>query len=122
MRQILHIAALTAFLAGIIAPACGFAWGNNGGGKYSVIEICTANGYESRIVENDQEPSTPNHKMVDQCQFCFSSAHLTGFISDALSIEEFKTHALKLNYARYETSLLSRFTSHEEPRGPPALI
>ena len=71
MRNIVHFIVIFTFALGIIAPACGFAWS----GKYSVIEICTANGYEARIVANDEEPNTPNHQMSDQCQFCFSNAH-----------------------------------------------
>ena len=119
MRQTFHILALIAFLLGIIAPACGFAWN----GKYSVVEICTAQGYESRIVINNEEPAnTPKHQMADQCQFCFSSVHVTGFVPNSILFEGFKAYALKLSYIQYEISLLSRLTSHEQPRGPPTLV
>lgn len=121
MRQTLQILTLSAFLLGIIAPACGFAWGN-GDSKYSVIEICTANGLESRLVADNENPDTPPHQTTDQCQFCFSNTHLTSFAPEAIAIEEFKADALKLSYAQYEMLLLSRLTSYEQPRGPPTFV
>ncbi len=118
MRHTLHILTLTVFLLSIIAPACGFAWN----GAYSVIEICTADGYESRIVANDQEPNTPDHDIADQCQFCFANAHLTSIIPNVTPLTKLQAYALKLQYALYEVNVQTRLTSHEQPRGSPSLV
>lgn len=120
MKQTLHILTLTAFLLGIIAPACGFAWG----GKYSLIEICTANGVETRLIANDDPPSdeAPAPMMEDKCQFCFANANLTAFLPDNLSIEYSLAYADKLKFIAYRLSVFSRDTSHEQPRGPPTFI
>lgn len=119
MKNSLHIFVLTAFLLSVIAPACGFSWG----GKFSVIEICTAQGIETRVVENDQNPDDqPSHQMADQCQFCFASANLTNFLPEAIAAEKIKATAEKARFRAYEISYLSHVTSHEEPRGPPTLV
>ncbi len=119
MKNYLHILALSAFLLSIIAPACGFMWG----GKYNVIEICTAQGIETRVVESDQSSDkTPDHQMADQCQFCFASANLSGFLPESIKMEEVKSTTDKIRFHLYEISALSRITSHEEPRGSPTLV
>ena len=64
-QKLCHFFILTAFLLGIIAPACGFAWN----GKFSVIEICTAKGIEQKIVSNDDLP--PKHPLA----FCVAVIH-----------------------------------------------
>ena len=119
MRRYLHILTLIAFLGSVIAPACGFSWG----GKYSVIEICTAQGIEARVVSNEQNPDkSPDHKTTDQCQFCFASTNLTSFLPPIIMVSENSHDLEKLRLQSYEVSSLSRFTSYEEPRGPPALV
>lgn len=74
MKRFLHVFVLIAFLTGIIAPACGFAWG----GKFSVVEICTAQGIEQKIVESDDEEQSPSAH--EECLFCFQSANMNGFL------------------------------------------
>jgi len=117
MKNIIHFTTIFTFALSIIAPACGFAW--NSSGDYSVIEICTANGYESRLVENNQD--TPEHEMKEQCQFCFAKAHLNGLIP-ILATERFYSYQAQYTFNQYEIILLSRSTSHEQPRGPPLLF
>ena len=119
MKQTLHIIVLTAFLGGIIAPACGFAWG----GKYSVIEICTAQGLESRIVDNDSNSdNNPAQKMADQCQFCFSQAHLSAFLVNERVLEQAYFAAEKIRFNLYKTIYLSRRHSDHAARAPPAFV
>ena len=107
MKNIIHFMTIFTFALGIIAPACGFAWSSSG--DYSVIEICTANGYESRIVENDQD--APEHEMKEQCQFCFTNAHLNGLIP-TLQIEKLYSYQAQYIFNQYETFLLSLSLIH----------
>lgn len=118
MIKTLHILTIIAFMAGIIAPACGFAWG----GKYSVIEICTDQGIESRIVAENETPSDEAPMAKDQCQFCFANAHINALIPASHVDIARENHALSLQFALYEAMLLSRLTSHEQPRGPPNFV
>ena len=104
-----------AFLGGIIAPACGFAWG----GKYSVIEICTAQGFETKIVDNDQDQ--PQH-IADQCQFCFANAHLTSFLPKTTNIETVVFYTNKIRFNQYETVFLSRVQHDHAARAPPSIV
>ena len=116
MKNKLHILVLIAFLGGIIAPACGFAWG----GKYSVVEICTAQGFENRIVMNDEQELP--HQMQEQCEFCFTHQNVAAFLPDTQKIEPY-LHTFERNrIAQYEDILLSRSIDHTSPRGPPSYI
>jgi len=116
IRAILHFFVMAAFLGGIIAPACGFMWGGN----FSVIEICTAQGLENRIVTNDQnEGDIPAHKTADQCQFCFSHANLVADIAPDFSLETIQFQAEKLKFRAYEDIVLSKLKTNISSRGPP---
>ena len=119
MRQTLCLFILISFVGGIIAPACDFLWGE----KYSVIEICTLNGLETRVVGNDQSPSDDQAPSIDRnCEFCFQNANFAGHIPTAATIEKLGFSALKLRFQSYETALLSRTTSQHSARGPPSLV
>ena len=119
MGKTLHIVVLAAFLLGIIAPACGFSWG----GKYSVVEICTAKGLESRVIaDNSNSSDAPDHKTKEKCQFCFTHANLAGHMPQAVILEPLKFQAEKLKFALYETITLSRVGSNLSARGPPVLV
>lgn len=118
MRQSFHILTLIAFLGSVSAPACGFSWG----GKFSVIEICTSQGIETRVVDNGQAPdNSPNHKTTDKCPFCFASATLTGFLPDAVTIEALNFSIEKFKFDLYETIILSRTANNLSARDPPVL-
>jgi len=67
---------LIAFLAGVIAPACGFSWNGQGNNNYSLVEVCTTEGIEMKVVENDTAPSTPHEQASEDCQFCFQNHHV----------------------------------------------
>lgn len=116
MTQKLHIIVLLAFLTGIIAPACGFMWGGN----YSVIEICTSNGIENRVIANDDQPSTPQTQ--DQCEFCFTSANLTAFLMPEGRHTKIAYAAEKIRFEQYEDIVLTRFQTNISSRGPPSFI
>jgi hypothetical protein len=118
MKAILHIFILIAFLAGIIAPACGFMWG----GQYSVIEICTAQGIETRIVANEDQPSAPMPNMANDCAFCFASANMVSFLPEATAIERQAFRAEKIRFGQYENIVLARLNTNISSRGPPAVI
>jgi len=122
MKKGLHFIVLTTFLVGVLAPACGFSWGPNGGGQYSVVEICTTQGIESRVVQNEEEPTNNPINYEEQCQFCFSSANLNALIPD---LQAFETHLFVFEKARfhdYEIILLSRLTHDHAARAPPVFI
>jgi len=115
-----HIFVLLAFLGGIIAPACGFAWG----GKYSVVEICTTEGIESRVVNNDQQPENsdfPTH-FEEQCQFCFAQTNLTAFLPHNEHIETAFFIKDKIRFRHYDALLQSHLTRDNIARAPPILI
>lgn len=116
MKKGLHIAVLLAFLVGVIAPACGFAWG----GKYSVVEICTAQGMESRIVENEEDPSLPHYE--EQCQFCFAQANIKSFLSVSVELEQRLSVFERVQFGQYQEILLSRLSHDNAARAPPAFI
>lgn len=118
MTQKLHILVLIAFLAGIIAPACGFMWG----GQYSVIEICTTDGIESRVVMNEGQQNSPHQNMQDQCEFCFSNANIISFLPSKIIISQNENYAEKLRFRDYESIALSRLNTDTSPRGPPIFI
>ena len=115
MRNYLHILTLIAFLGGVIAPACGFSWGGN----FSVIEICTAQGFETRVINNEETPDAPTPTMGGDCQFCFANANLTSFLPENISVEVRYAYAEKITYSLYEVILLSRTTRNGQPRAPP---
>lgn len=111
-----HFFVLFAFLVGIIAPACGFAWN----GKYSVIEICTTEGIESRVVKNDEQPEKSH--ISEQCQFCFAQANLKSFLPEVKTIEKTQFTYQKTQFQQFETVFLSRRTNDHAARAPPAFI
>jgi len=116
MKQALHILIAIAFLGGIIAPACGFSWG----GKYSVVDICTAQGIESKIVANEGNSDTPLPQMADECQFCFSNANLTGLIPLNAQMQAAEFYSDKIRAAQYKSIYLSRYYEDHAARAPPA--
>ena len=120
MIKQLHLFVLISFLLGIVAPACGFAWGNNGGGKYSVVEICTAQGIENRVVESEDQQNTP--MMAEQCEFCFASANLKSFLPSTTSFETVFFEYLKAKtYSVYISN--DKFLSFDHtPRAPPVFV
>ena len=117
MRQLAHLFILISFLAGVIAPACGFSWG----GKFSVIEICTAAGIESRIVENTQnrQNDTPEHDTSEQCQFCFQNANIKNTLSTPTQTNKVIVSLERIKHAQYETIILSSQREPQTLRGPP---
>ena len=77
MRQTTLSLIIFSFMLGFIVPACGFMWG----GKYSVIEICTDQGIEQRLVSDDTNPTQPTHDQSSKkCDFCFKTTHLNSYI------------------------------------------
>ena len=118
MKSSLHIFVAFAFLTGILAPACGFSWG----GKYSVVEICTTEGIEQRVVDNGQQPDNngdPTPTMKDNCAFCFASANVKFFAPENISLEKLQFSAEKIRFNLYETIYLSRASVSGQPRAPP---
>lgn len=119
MSKYLHILILIAFLGGIIAPACGFSWG----GKYSVVEICTAQGIELKLVDGEGQPA-PKHtpKIKDQCQFCVNHQHLAKAITSDPILIHFAYTQEKLRFSSFETAFLKRFETPIHARAPPVLV
>ena len=118
MKNFCHSVILLCFLAGVLAPACGFSWG----GKYSVVEICTSQGIEQRVVDaTPEDDSDPAQTMAEKCQFCFATANMKAFLPADLAMAQATVSVQKQRVERYTLIVLSRPTSHEEPRGPPVL-
>lgn len=118
MKNYLHILTLTAFLLGVIAPACGFAWG----GTLNVIELCTDKGIEFRIIANNkQKDKNPVPMVADECQFCFTNTTLTNFLPENVSIKIKYNNTEKQQYSLYEVVLLSHSTRSKKSRAPPIL-
>lgn len=119
MLKIFKLITLIAFITGLIAPACGFAWG----GKYSVITICTDKGFESRVIaDNDQDNNAPSPLLHEKCQFCFSNHHVVAFLPPAPAQ---KTQIIALEkhiFSQHDVVLLSKFHSKVRPRAPPFLV
>lgn len=115
-----HFFVLLAFLAGIIAPACSFAWGGIGAGKFSVVEICTAQGIESRIVENDQDPERP--MAHEQCQFCFAQANFQSLMPVLAQFEQKIVAIERLKLRHYQAILFSRLSQGHAARAPPLFV
>lgn len=119
MKNFVHSAVLIIFLLGIIAPACGFAWG----GQYSVIEICTAQGFETKIVENGQKPDgAPHHKMAGECQFCFSNAHVTSFIPEISVVTSLAYDSLDKKIYLNTLKRAQRLSFDHSARAPPSAL
>jgi hypothetical protein len=120
MRKLTQLFILISFLVGVIAPACGFSWS----GKFSVIEICTAQGIESRIVENSQndQNDAPKHQISELCQFCFQNAHLKDTLPSPQQINTTFVSIERATSAQYETFILNNWRRSQTLRGPPALI
>lgn len=110
MKPVLHIFILLAFVMGIIAPACGFAWG----GKYSVVEICTTDGIESRVVENEEQEHAPS--MSEDCAFCFASANIKSFLPHHNAVEKIHFSAEKIRFQQFEIVYLSRISKSSPAR------
>jgi len=119
MRQATLSLIILSFMLGFIAPACGFMWG----GQYSVIEICTTQGIEQRIVLNDTNPTQPNHdheQSTEECEFCYKNANLGSYLLNsniitALIFEQ-KT---KITFAR-QNKLAEALSTVHLARGPPS--
>ena len=120
MRKYAHLFVLISFLAGVIAPACGFSWG----GKFSVIEICTAEGIESRIVEKTKngQNDLPQHKTSEQCQFCFQNANIKNILPTPIQVNKIIVATERIKNAQYETIVLNTERKPQTLRGPPTLI
>ena len=116
MKPVLHIFILLAFVLGIIAPACGFAWG----GKYSVVEICTLDGIESRVVENEQKEHAPS--MGEDCAFCFASTNVKNFLPNHNAVEKIHFSAEKIRFRQFEIVYLSHTSKSDPARAPPTSI
>jgi len=114
MKKGLHFIVLITFLVGVLAPDCGFAWG----GKFSVVEICTTEGIESRIVEGKQDPNTQHAS--EQCQFCFAQAK--ALIPDLQTFETQISVFAKVQFQHYKALLLSRLSNDHAARAPPTFI
>ena len=118
MKNFTHSFILLCFLVGVVAPACGFSWG----GKYSVVEICTAQGIEQRVVDTAPTDDSSPHKTVgEDCQFCFAAANMKAFLPADMPVMKAAVSLQKQRINHYTLIVLSRTTSHEEPRGPPVL-
>lgn len=119
MKRSCHLFVIFCFLAGVIAPACGFSWGNN----FDVIEICTTQGIESRIVQNSpQNPNSPEHQTKDQCEFCFQNANLKAMMPASINALNPYLSIQKAQFHSYESDFLSKTKQPQSLRGPPALI
>ena len=119
MKHATHLLVLVCFVVGLMAPACGFAWGGN----YSVVEICTANGIESKVVESGDDPDAPTpHSMAEKCPFCLQKTKSDALAVDANTVSHaYAAHSYKI--AALHTQFLKEqlYTAHT-PRGPPASI
>lgn len=117
MNKKIHLITLLAFLLGLLAPACGFAWG----GKYNVVDICTTAGIETKIIaDSSDEQNTPS-TVKDDCQFC----------SNAQNIDKIAGYTNGYNngfkLATVYTALLLDVLEYNQPqyyqsRAPPTLI
>lgn len=125
MNNFITFITVITFTLGIIAPACGFAWNKN---DYSVIEICTVNGIENRIVSNDEAPNNaPNnvpaeHQTSEQCQFCFAQNNLEAHKAPSSLVLNSEFVAQKIKAVQFETTFLSKTRSPQSTRAPPALL
>ena len=66
MNKNIHLITLLAFIISLLAPACGFAWG----GKYSVVDICTTEGIERKVIADNSDDQNVPVQTKDDCQFC----------------------------------------------------
>ncbi len=122
MNKFPHFLVILALLVGVIAPACGFAWGNN---QYSVIEICTAQGIENRLVENEnvENENTPNEPhLYESCAFCFAQNNQDDLdiISERALFQYVTTHKIKAR--QFDIARLAKSRTPQSPRAPPTLI
>ncbi len=121
-QKLCHFFILTAFLLGIIAPACGFAWN----GKFSIIEICTAKGIEQKVVSNDdlpsKHPSDPADHAQKECQFCFQNNNLVANIILPTQITHPKFSIENRVYAFHDTVYKHILSQYHSARAPPSYI
>lgn len=115
MKHPVHTFVLIAFLAGIIAPACGFAWG----GKFSVVEICTTEGIEQRLVENDQQDGEHVPSAENDCLFCFQTANFSGFLPEAI-VSDVSYIVREEVFKRDELAFFNSFSFDHGARAPPS--
>lgn len=120
MNKTIHQIALLAFVIGLIAPACGFAWG----GKYSVMEICSLDGIKQVIVSNnDQDPTTPDptKSAKEKCSFCFGQKNIDQIaVADALS--SYDGVISSEDITEYQRLISEENSSAYNPRAPPYFI
>ena len=121
MNNIIAFITVFAFTLGLIAPACGFAWNNNGNNNnYSVIEICTASGIENRLIPNDEAPT--EHQTSEQCPFCFAQNNLEAHKSPSAFTLHFQFVHQKIQAEQFETAFLSKTRRPQSTRAPPVLL
>ena len=112
---------LIAFLTGVIAPACGFSWN----GKFSLVEICTTEGIEMKVIDNNSAPSgpsTPHQQASKDCQFCFQNNHVTAHIT-AIQMIESPIFTLTKNILNTHDILYRQILSqYHTARGPPSVV
>lgn len=113
-----HILILIAFVMGVLAPACGFSWN----GKFSLVEICTTEGIEMKVVENGSSPNTPQHQASDDCQFCFQNAHLIADVTIMQTAHH--PHYGKIAKIVHAHEILYRqiLSQYHTARGPPSFV
>lgn len=119
MNKTIHHIALLAFIIGLIAPACGFAWG----GKYSVVEICSLDGIKQVVIPNSEDPTEPipNKSTKEKCSFCFGQKNI-----DQISLVDILPsydHALSDDtIIEYQRLVSKNSGSAYNPRAPPFFI
>ncbi|MEM9470246.1 MAG: hypothetical protein AAF988_08800 [Pseudomonadota bacterium] len=118
MKVFTHILILIAFLGGILAPACGFSWGEN----FSIIEICTAQGTENRIVGSNDNEKEHHHQITEQCPFCFQQNNFKIVLLPSAQQEKEHSALLKAKTSTFKTTYLSKIKSPQTLRGPPSFL
>jgi hypothetical protein len=103
----------------MIAPACGVAWG----GKFSLVEVCTTQGIEIKVVENTSAPSNPSspHQQANEdCQFCFQNTHLMAGVMDAQIINHPKYSLTTKILSTRDILYRQILSQYHTARGPPS--
>ena len=93
MKLFIHILIVAAIITAGISPACAFISGKN------YIEICNADGQVKKIaLPADKNPlanldtsssnHSSDHKLKDDCGFCFASSHSKALKNVVLVLEK----------------------------------
>jgi len=118
-KNICHIFILFAFLTGIIAPSCGFAWN----GKYSIIEICGAQGTKQKVVSNqDLPPSEHIPTAQNECQFCFQNSHVLANFVPSQTLNHSSVAIIQNIIARHNILYRQILSQYHTARGPPSFV